>query len=126
MAKLRWTESKPSEFVAVVENDVHDKLRKTALNFHNHVAFLSPVDTGVFRRNNIVSLENPDFTQKADGNYSANEGMVRALIMSAPKGTKRIYIQNNLPYAERLENGYSSQAPLGIYKIAFEAISGVR
>jgi hypothetical protein len=27
------------------------------------------------------------------------------------------YIQNNLPYAERLENGWSKQAPHGMVKI---------
>ena len=34
-----------------------------------------------------------------------------------------IYIQNNQPYAERLENGWSDQAPQGIYKTTFTYIS---
>ena len=34
-----------------------------------------------------------------------------------------VYIQNNKPYAERLENGWSDQAPQGIYGLTFNFIS---
>ncbi|KAA5656825.1 hypothetical protein J471_5157, partial [Acinetobacter baumannii 1032359] len=34
-----------------------------------------------------------------------------------------VYIQNNQPYAERLENGWSDQAPQGIYGLTFNFIS---
>ncbi|EFO5343979.1 HK97 gp10 family phage protein, partial [Escherichia coli] len=33
-----------------------------------------------------------------------------------------IYIQNNLPYAEALENGHSQQAPTGVYANAFHGV----
>ena len=34
------------------------------------------------------------------------------------------YIANNVPYAVRLENGYSSQAPAGIYGLAMMSVAG--
>lgn len=34
------------------------------------------------------------------------------------------YIANNVPYALRLENGYSSQAPAGIYGLAYMSVIG--
>jgi hypothetical protein len=38
-------------------------------------------------------------------------------------GTQIIYITNNLPYIERLEDGYSGQAPEGMVKLALAEVS---
>lgn len=35
----------------------------------------------------------------------------------------QVFIQTNLPYAERLENGHSTQAPGGVYDLAFISVS---
>ena len=37
----------------------------------------------------------------------------------------QVLIQTNLPYAERLENGHSTQAPDGVYELAFISVSEV-
>lgn len=34
------------------------------------------------------------------------------------------YIANNVPYALRLENGYSTQAPAGVYGLAYMSVIG--
>lgn len=46
---------------------------------------------------------------------------IRGASFRWPKGFKlgdTVIISNNLPYAERLENGWSNQAPLGVLKLA--------
>ena len=38
-------------------------------------------------------------------------------ITSNIKLGKRVFISNNLPYAKRIEDGYSKQAPMGMVKV---------
>lgn len=111
-----------SGFVNVVESDMNKKLRATALQALQGVIERSPVDTGAFRGNNMVSVGQADEgydLSKHDSNGSAtlDEGM--RIIGQVSDAFSVIYIQNNLPYAEALENGSSQQAPAGVYDITF-------
>lgn len=85
----------------------------------------SPVDTGRFRGNWIVSVDSPNLTetQQTDVNGSAtiNKGM--AAIEAFDINNSRIYIQNNLPYGNRLENGWSKQAPNGMVALTLSEMS---
>lgn len=79
----------------------------------------SPVDVGTFQNNWLVSIGSPnDDTTMTVGEFAA----MSAEAISAFAGTDEfpityapmIYLQNNLPYALRLENGWSRQAPGGV------------
>lgn len=81
----------------------------------------SPVDTGRFRSNWFISRGGPmaGVTDKVDGGLNGLDQLTGKAV-----GTV-FYIQNNLPYAWRLEMGYSNQAPLGMVGITlaeFDAI----
>lgn len=85
----------------------------------------SPVDEGTFRGNHRVSLDSPSDEKDAgvndkDGNATARKGLN---ILKSAKFGGLIYIQNNMPYSVRLEDGYSKQAPDGVYRVAFQAVS---
>jgi hypothetical protein len=69
-----------------VRQNVIDLVAATALEAERRLKEASPIDTGTFKRNwqNDVGIKK----------YSAS-------------------ISNNLPYAERLANGWSKQAPSG-------------
>lgn len=79
---------------------------------------------GRFRGSHIVSVGAPDFTVTervdAEGVSTISEGT--SVIQSAGRFPV-IYIQTNLPYAEALENGHSTQAPSGVYGLAFIGVS---
>ncbi|MDO4223599.1 MAG: HK97 gp10 family phage protein, partial [Acinetobacter sp.] len=91
-------------FINVVEQDLDKVYRQFALRVWNNLQVLSPVDTGRYRRNHHVSLHSPSMAVDGGGGIE--------LVMSLPQGQyPTIYIQNNLPYAERLEHGHSKQAP---------------
>lgn len=114
----------PSLFMDEVEGALVERIRAIAMAMHGEIISRSPVDTGRFRRNNIVSIGAPVFSTTLevdkDGAETRAEGIAA---LSALKPYTVVYIQNNLPYAERLENGHSGQAPAGIYGITFIGVS---
>lgn len=74
----------------------------------------SPVDIGTFQNNWLVSTGSPDDgTTESFGAYAGRSAGALAAYASA-MGWPVIYLQNNLPYANALENGSSSQAPGGV------------
>ncbi|WP_241609765.1 HK97 gp10 family phage protein, partial [Rosenbergiella australiborealis] len=80
---------------------------------------------GAFRANNQVSIGEPIYTYTDeidnDGQSTIAKGQA-ALAKVNPYSI--IYIQNNRPYAERLEYGdHSKQAPEGIYAVSFHGVS---
>lgn len=92
--------------------------RQTALNLLSGVVKRSPVDTGRFRGNWQTSIDTPpsgvlDSTDKSgSSSISAGVSALTNFEIGLP-----IYIANNLPYARRLEDGYSKQAPAGMVRL---------
>ena len=92
--------------------------KKVALEALRRVIMKSPVDTGRFRGNWMVAIGvKPDGTIETtdqSGNATLSEG---ARPISELRDFDVVYIVNNLPYAERLENGWSQQAPSGMVAV---------
>lgn len=112
----------PSKFVDVVVDDLDRLYRGFAITILNNLILRSPVDTGRYRANHILSFGAPDDAVRfeLDKSGSATLAAGIAVLSSIPHGKfPIIHIQNNLPYAESLENGSSKQAPAGVYSLAF-------
>ena len=75
----------------------------------------SPVDTGRFRANWNYGLGAPDLSvsMATDPTGAKTVGRIVAEIPTDAAG-KVHFLSNSLPYAQRLENGWSRQAPAGI------------
>jgi len=139
----RWDRD-PFLFADDIMLDAHKLQRAIAITILNNLQLLSPVDTGRYRSNHVVSFGAPD------GRYSDTIGGM-SVAFDAIQGLTAdalptIYIQNNLPYASVIEygtypspvkkgtyigngkyeirssGGYSKQAPQGVYSLAFEAV----
>jgi hypothetical protein len=79
---------------------------------------MSPVDTGRFRGNWQVGLTAPVTGTLATLDKSGAATIARGnQVLSQAKSGGVIYINNNLPYAQRLEYGWSKQAPSGMVRI---------
>lgn len=80
--------------------------------------------SGMFKASHFVSVNSPSDFQplRPDPGGVATMNRGRASIDAAPDFC-RIYIQSNLPYSVRLEQGHSKQAPTGIYANAFNGVS---
>lgn len=105
-------------------DDIQEAVAGIALVALNGVVRKSPVDTGRFRANWIVSLGavSPATLKTVDpsGNDSINLGF--QVLSGYPEHLPVVYIQNNLPYATRLESGWSKQAPAGMVALTIAEI----
>lgn len=121
---MTWR-GKPSDFSALVIKDCEKYIQKTAAVAFQQVVTSSPVMDGAFRGNHRISINTIDEgfdKKKQDVSGSATLAKGNAEILKAKIGDT-VFIQNNAPYALRLENGWSMQAPKGIYSIAFQKMS---
>lgn len=115
------------------EKDQEKEAKKIVLFSYSEITRLSPADTGYFRANHFITF---DKTTKATLEGKTAKNNIKGHYDSVPDDlistynkelstkdlhkVRKIYIQNNLPYAEALEFGHSQQAPSGMYGITIE------
>lgn len=95
-----------------------EMVRGTLFALSSRIIKESPVDTGRFRGNWQASVNTPNKgkLQRKDKSGAASINEVSSIVMSLDMG-QTFYLTNNLPYARRLEYGYSKQAPSGMLRI---------
>lgn len=124
MAKSRGWSTPPSLFAGVVEEALTQRVRVIALAMLNEIVLRSPVDTGRFRGNNIVSVGSPVYTSSVNVDPTGSETIQQGVrVMTGLEPYTQVFIQNNLPYAVPLEDGHSQQAPAGIYAVSLNSVS---
>jgi hypothetical protein len=111
------------EFDHIMEEVLPLVLQKIAMETLSRVVLRSPVDTGRFRGNWTVSVGGPsdetlDVFDKSGGPTIARGSAA----VTGVEGLQVVWIQNNLPYANRLENGWSKQAPAGMVALTVAEI----
>jgi len=102
-------------------------VQKIALDLFERVIMATPVDSGRARANWQVTIGTVpngtlDLTDKT-GQATISRATATA---AGLKAGDVIYLVNNLPYIQRLEDGYSGQAPAGMVGLAvqdFQAIA---
>lgn len=134
-----------AEFAKKAKGDTQEIVKKVAIDVASKVVLRSPVGNpeiwaanagkkpgdkgyvgkgyvgGRFRANWIVTLDQPstDTIDDVDPSGSTAISAAIAAVSDATLG-QTIYIANNLPYARRLEDGWSKQSPQGM--VALTAI----
>lgn len=93
-------------------------VRQVAIVADREIVLATPVDTGRARANWIVTIGSPTSSVREPFVEGASEvANTQAAIASGAEAIGRyrlgssIFIQNNLPYIGRLNDGYSRQAP---------------
>lgn len=89
-------------------------IRGTSIKLFSAIILASPVDTGRFRANWQASNERPA-SGEVNG-FADPVNKVATYINGAPFANE-FTLANNLPYAYKLEFGYSDQAPQGMVRI---------
>lgn len=121
------------ELASAVEDKFNQVVRKSVLDLFANIIRRSPVDTGTYRASHSLANHEPAPDEGIiylDKDKS-EVGMAEALAQTTSQGWTwkvgdgTIFIFNNLPYAEPLENGYSGQAPQGIYRQALTESQGI-
>ncbi|OEC90478.1 hypothetical protein [Acinetobacter sp. YK3] len=117
---MTWKGKKPTEFAVQIVSDSEAHVKNIVMDTVQSLVNTSPVDTGAYRASHIVSIGSSDMGVRGPEVNANQDAAVQAVKI---KLGNLVYIQNNLPYAERLENGWSQQAGQGIYGITFNFIS---
>jgi hypothetical protein len=92
--------------------------KKIILDVFSSVTLKSPVDTGRFRGNWQLQSGLVDAKTDSPEDKTGQLAIAAANIKIKGYSSKLItYISNSLPYAQRLENGYSDQAPQGMVRL---------
>ena len=101
-------------------------VRSISLEIFSRVILKSPVDTGRFRGNWQVAIGTvPSGTLDLDDKTgTATVSKADLKLMGANAGDT-IYLANNLPYAVRLEEGYSQQAPAGMVALTIQEFTDI-
>lgn len=107
--------------------------KKTMIELFNRVIEKSPVGNpdlwqhpvkgyvgGRFRANWNCSIGSPNFstTESIDPSGNATASKATSVVMSYTLNDQSVYLTNSLPYAIRLEEGWSGQAPNGMVRLS--------
>ncbi|WP_049068724.1 hypothetical protein [Acinetobacter baumannii] len=117
---MGWKGKKPTSFSLDVSKAAEAHVKNIVMDTVQSLVNLSPVDTGAYRASHIVSIGSGDYGVREPSTNAVQDAAIQAVKF---KLGSLIYIQNNKPYAERLENGWSDQAPQGIYSTTFTYIT---
>lgn len=97
-------------------------VRKTALELQTGMVQKSPVDTGRFRANWACGIGVINTSTAAAPDKTGQGAIVKTAVdLGAWKPGMTIWLTNSLPYASRLETGYSKQAPSGMVALTVQA-----
>ena len=92
--------------------------RKVTLDLFSAVVKATPVDTGRARANWSFSYGAPNYTITDSTNTA--RGTAQAMKAATMDVGGIAWLSNGLPYMERLEFGWSKQAPAGMVRISVE------
>jgi homoserine kinase len=105
-------------FAKKANMSVEKTIRGTSIKLFSAVILASPVDTGRFRANWQVGGESPETGIKNDNDKSGNKTINEVVAhINGERINLEFTLANNLPYAYKLEYGYSQQAPQGFIRV---------
>lgn len=122
-----------NQMALAIDGDISAVVRNSILRVFGSIIKRSPVDTGAYRASHgIANLEPTDEEGIVRGgksnhiNVNGKRVKVSNNVIAPPTsgwtwkvGDGDIWLYNNVPYAERIEDGWSQgQAPAGVYRLA--------
>lgn len=110
------------KWAEVAELSLEQTVRAATLEVFGSVIRKSPVDTGRFKGNWQIDQRGFDY-EKFDPSGEKTLALITTKVSQSEVGGI-VSLINSLPYAERLEFGYSGQAPQGMVRLTameFEA-----
>ena len=120
---MGW-KNKPSNFTLEVAKNADDHLKKIIGETLQQVVTRSPVMDGEYRASHKVTLDSPQNTYEKGFDLSGDVTLAKGKkVASTAKIGGLVYIQTLSPYGTRLENGWSMQAPNGVYALSYQSVA---
>ena len=106
-----------AKFVEKAKKNPEKVMRQVSIKLFSAIIKASPVDTGRFRMNWMPSGGTPasGVTDATDKSGNIAIGNATGFVLKATDW-REFTLTNNLPYAQRLEYGWSQQAPAGVVR----------
>lgn len=111
------------KIAAITRRNVAQVMQLATVEFYRQVIIATPVDTGRARNGWNITVDVPSTTVPPEGKYSmpnVEEHGLSTIISVTPEQV--IYITNRVFYIERLNEGYSRQAPARFVELAAERV----
>ena len=119
---MGW-KNKPTNFALEVVKNADSHLKKIVGETLQQVIVRSPVMDGEYRASHKVTLDSPQNTYEKGFDLSGGATLAKGLkVASTAKIGGLVYIQSLSPYGTRLENGWSQQAPNGVYALSYQSV----
>lgn len=128
-----------AEFARKAEMNLQTAVRLVSLDIMTRVVERTPVRSGRARSGWDLTIGHPsdylpaeppetpgakaDKDRKFQSVFTGGASTVNPAEASKIDGKQAVYIMNNLPYIERLENGWSEQAPSGMVRLSLDEVS---
>ena len=120
---MAW-KNKPTNFALDVVKNADDHLKKIVGETLQQVIVRSPVMDGEFRASHKVTLDRPQNAYEKGFDLSGGATLAEGLkVASTAKIGGLVYVQTLSPYGTRLENGWSQQAPNGVYALSYQSVA---
>lgn len=107
-----------ADIVARVSERVDTQIRKATIDVFGSVIKMTPVDTGRARGNWQCSVGSPETSQLIRLDASGSSALAEVVSTVPRKSGSVVWLTNNLDYIQRLEYGYSKQAPAGMVRVS--------
>jgi len=114
-------------FAKSLDIDITKVVKKIGFDLFRRIIVKTPWKTGRARASWTIAVNEPDRTVMPEGNYrvaqSNPEGMASAkgnAALAKLQPYEPVWISNNLPYIEALEQGHSQKAPEGMVGLAIQ------
>ena len=107
-----------SKYIAKTKSNLETGVRNTIFQIATKLDERSPVDSGHYRLNNQYGFGTPPSNIIEGVDPTGIEALTiiqEKMNASPPFGVH--YLANNVPYAQRIEEGWSGKAPLGVYEL---------
>ena len=119
---MGW-KNKPTNFALDGVKNADDHLKKIVGETLQQVIVRSPVMDGEFRASHKVTLDSHQNSYEKGFDLSGGATLAEGLkVASTAKIGGLVYIQSLSPYGTRLENGWSQQAPNGVYALSYQSV----
>ena len=94
-------------------------MQNSLMRIGGKIVVMSPFDQGIFKGNWMAAYGSPDTstTDAADKTGASSIGRLKSKV-EVLQGGMIFYFTNSMPYAERLEYGWSEQAPAGMVRVS--------
>ncbi len=116
-------------FSRALNRTVAQAVKYVALRIDNGVIEKMPVKSGRARGSVGMSLDSPGDYELPEGEYGDEEGASLAREqqrvldeLTEENPFREVWVFDNLPYIEPLENGHSQQAPLGMFAVTLAEV----